>query len=78
MNSVRHVSMVDRDVALTVRVTDRPKKLKPLRRLSVTSGLLLAEQAKARAYPMLIMMRMLETSILGSAVICLQPSTMSK
>ena len=30
MKSVRHVSMVERDVAETVRVTDRPKKLKPL------------------------------------------------
>lgn len=30
MNSVRHVSIVDRDVALTFRVTDSPKKLKPL------------------------------------------------
>lgn len=30
MNSVRQVSMVDLDVALTVLVTDRPKKLKPL------------------------------------------------
>jgi len=30
MNSVRHVSMVDRDVALTLRVTERPKKLNPL------------------------------------------------
>jgi hypothetical protein len=30
MNSVRQVSMVDRDVAETVRVTDRPKKLNPL------------------------------------------------
>lgn len=31
MNSVRHVSIVDRDVALTLLVTDKPKKLKPLR-----------------------------------------------
>jgi hypothetical protein len=31
MKRVRQVSMVDRDVALTLRVTDRPKKLKPLR-----------------------------------------------
>jgi len=30
MKRVRHVSMVDRDVALTLRVTERPKKLKPL------------------------------------------------
>lgn len=30
MKSVRQVSMVERDVAETVRVTDRPKKLKPL------------------------------------------------
>jgi hypothetical protein len=30
MKSVRHVSMVERDVAETVRVTERPKKLKPL------------------------------------------------
>lgn len=30
MNRVRHVSMVDLDVALTDRVTERPKKLKPL------------------------------------------------
>lgn len=30
MKSVRQVSMVDRDVALTLRVTDRPKKLNPL------------------------------------------------
>ena len=33
MNSVLHVSMVDREVALTVRVTLRPKKLKPLQKL---------------------------------------------
>jgi hypothetical protein len=30
MNSVRQVSMVEREVAETVRVTERPKKLKPL------------------------------------------------
>jgi hypothetical protein len=30
MNSVRQVSIVDLDVALTVLVTDSPKKLKPL------------------------------------------------
>ena len=30
MKSVRDVSIVDRDVALTVLVTERPKKLKPL------------------------------------------------
>lgn len=30
MKRVRHVSMVERDVALTLRVTERPKKLKPL------------------------------------------------
>jgi len=36
MKSVLQVSMVDREVALTVRVTERPKKLKPL-------GLLVSE-----------------------------------
>ena len=30
MKSVRHVSIVEREVALTVRVTEIPKKLKPL------------------------------------------------
>jgi hypothetical protein len=30
MKSVRHVSIVDLDVALTVLVTDSPKKLNPL------------------------------------------------
>ena len=30
MNKVRQVSMVLREVAETVRVTDKPKKLKPL------------------------------------------------
>lgn len=35
MKSVRQVSMVDREVALTVRVTDSPKKLKPLCKLLV-------------------------------------------
>jgi hypothetical protein len=30
MNSVRAVSIVDRDVALTVLVTESPKKLNPL------------------------------------------------
>lgn len=30
MNSVLQVSIVEREVALTVRVTDKPKKLKPL------------------------------------------------
>lgn len=30
MNSVLHVSIVDLEVALTVLVTDSPKKLKPL------------------------------------------------
>lgn len=34
MNSVRHVSMVEREVALTLRVTESPKKLNPLRRRS--------------------------------------------
>lgn len=30
MKSVLQVSMVEREVALTVRVTERPKKLNPL------------------------------------------------
>ena len=30
MKRVRQVSIVERAVALTVRVTERPKKLKPL------------------------------------------------
>jgi hypothetical protein len=34
MNSVRQVSIVEREVAETVRVTERPKKLKPLRCVS--------------------------------------------
>lgn len=34
MNRVRQVSMVEREVALTERVTDRPKKLKPLQGVS--------------------------------------------
>ena len=29
MKRVRHVSMIDRDVADMLRVTDKPKKLKP-------------------------------------------------
>ena len=33
MNRVRQVSIVDLEVALTVLVTERPKKLKPLRLL---------------------------------------------
>lgn len=32
IKSVLQVSMVDREVALTMRVTDNPKKLKPLKR----------------------------------------------
>lgn len=39
MKSVLHVSMVEREVALTVRVTESPKKLKPL--LSVLASYLL-------------------------------------
>lgn len=35
MNRVLQVSMVDREVALTLRVTDKPKKLKPLVAMSV-------------------------------------------
>lgn len=35
MNSVRQVSIVDLDVALTVLVTESPKKLKPLNRLAM-------------------------------------------
>lgn len=35
MNRVLQVSMVDREVALTLRVTDKPKKLKPLVAVSV-------------------------------------------
>ncbi len=34
MNRVLHVSIVERDVALTVRVTERPKKLNPLNGVS--------------------------------------------
>ena len=33
MNKVRHVSIVDLEVALTDLVTERPKKLKPLEQL---------------------------------------------
>ena len=57
MKSVRQVSMVDREVALTVRVTERPKKLKPLRVLAP------AFETESCTYPMLIMMRMLDTAI---------------
>lgn len=35
MNRVLQVSIVDREVALTLRVTDKPKKLKPLVAMSV-------------------------------------------
>jgi hypothetical protein len=34
INSVRHVSIVDLDVALIDLVTERPKKLKPLETVS--------------------------------------------
>lgn len=34
MKSVRQVSIVEREVAETVRVTERPKKLKPLHSVS--------------------------------------------
>lgn len=34
MNRVLQVSIVDREVALTLRVTERPKKLKPLESVS--------------------------------------------
>ena len=37
MKRVLHVSMVDLAVALTVRVTDNPKKLKPLRKISIST-----------------------------------------
>ena len=38
MNNVLHVSIVDRDVAETVRVTESPKKLKPLEIISNAIG----------------------------------------
>jgi hypothetical protein len=37
MNSVRQVSIVERDVADTVRVTESPKKLKPLCFVSIVA-----------------------------------------
>lgn len=42
MKSVRQVSIVLRDVAETVRVTDRPKKLKPLLEYELSHEVILA------------------------------------
>ena len=61
MNRVRQVSIVERDVADTVRVTERPKKLKPLFELAVYN----CEVNADSTYPILIMMRTLLTAILG-------------
>lgn len=43
MMSVLQVSMVERAVALTLRVTERPKKLKPLIRVLVLAVALVSE-----------------------------------
>jgi hypothetical protein len=51
---------VDLDVAETVRVTDKPKKLNPLRSVR-TKGLYSCESGET--YPMLNIIRMLETQI---------------
>lgn len=63
MKSVRHVSMVEREVALTLRVTDRPKKLKPLGQRSANGWSSRRRRGIIHqvTYPILIMIRMLET-----------------
>lgn len=66
MKRVRQVSMVERDVAETVRVTLRPKKLKPLFDVSTS---IQGEKITEWTYPMLIMMRIELTAMAGKCVI---------
>lgn len=63
MKRVREVSMVEREVAETVRVTLRPKKLKPLQSLSVCDQ----RYVKKFTYPILIMIR---TELIAMAGLC--------
>lgn len=61
---VRQVSIVERDVALTLRVTERPKKLNPLAEVESSVGDVDSYYSYAQTYPMLIMIRRLEIQIL--------------
>lgn len=69
--------MVDLDVALTVRVTERPKKLKPLLKLVFNVDIQFIIQHKA-TYPILNIIIRLEIPIDLYVVICLHPSIISK
>jgi hypothetical protein len=74
---VRQVSIVEREVAETVRVTERPKKLKPL----CVCVSLVVEKGVGRGsetYPILNMMRILDTQILLYCITSLQASLRSK
>lgn len=75
------MSMVDREVALTVRVTDNPKKLKPLERdqnVSYIVRLDVMRETDDSTYPMLIMIITLEMSNALSLHIWRSPSVASK
>lgn len=69
MKSVRQVSMVEREVALTERVTERPKKLKPLDRCQFNCGKQGGETWGAKCtYPILNIISTLEISTRGLSV----------
>ena len=76
MNRVRQVSMVERDVADTDRVTESPKKLKPLWRRG--RQYLRGQNVSENTHPMLIMIRTLDTAMDGYCVSSRQPSRASK
>lgn len=91
MKRVRQVSIVLREVADTVRVTERPKKLKPLE-IAVSKYLDLKDvngaelegsrryrDGKKRwTYPMLIMIRILEIATARFVLTSCHPSFISK
>ena len=93
MKSVRQVSMVERDVAERVFVTERPKKLKPLVSHVCQPKTRLSEIVRKRqrkspnrvfaqewngTYPMLIMINTELTAIARLWSIWFRPSRMSK
>jgi hypothetical protein len=80
MKSVRHVSIVLRAVAEIWRVTERPKKLKPLgrKRVSMTMGKGGVRVGVGKAYPMDTMIMRDVTAMVRLVNIWWKPSRASK
>lgn len=79
MKRVRQVSIVLREGAETVLVTLRPKKLKPLeRKTGQSTGDIPGAAKGGSAYPMLIMIKILDLATDGTVNILWRPSAASK